>query len=204
MDCRDKCDKVVDSLIQSIFSPQVISIFVIALLTYCFNENIIDTITNTQARMLLQKNKMNSFEKQIAEMWIATQNLTFLFKEFSDKQESQKSEKIDEAYKYWDALKAKWKANFSTNYDYVSTFQGERTKKYCLKNKEELFTEFEYQFKCRINKMFEEEFFNKLKNCYKNYYLRDQSCKGTLPPPQIANQLGNMINSFYLEISKSK
>ena len=52
MNCEDKCNKVVDNFIQSIFSPEIMSVFLIALLTYCFNENIIDTITNTQARML--------------------------------------------------------------------------------------------------------------------------------------------------------
>ena len=77
---KKKFNLFIDSLISSFFTPQVMSILVIALLTYCSNEKIVDTITNTQARLLLQKQRMNSFEKQIMEVWIATQGLTFLFK----------------------------------------------------------------------------------------------------------------------------
>ena len=194
-------DKSINKFIESIFSAQVLSIIILIIFGVYSHQNIIDTITNTQARMLLQKNKMNHFENQIAEIWIATQNIIFLFDNFSDNKKD--SETIKKAYNHWKNLKANWRANFSTNYKYISSFPGEKSKKYCLKNKEEVFTNFEYQFKCVINKTFEEKIFNRLKNCYKNYYLKNQSCKITLPTPQEITRLNYIINKFYLQISRA-
>lgn len=199
----NKLNQVCDNIIQSIFSPQTLSVLLIVLFTYCCNENMVNTITNTQARMLLQKKKMNFLEKQIAELWIATQSLNFLFTEFSKDQKKQNSEKINEAYKYWSRLKENWKANFLTNYNYISKLQGEKKERYCF-YKKGLFTDFEYQFKCRINKIFEEEFFTKLEICYTKYYSKNKSCKVTLPSTQIVNQFSYKISSFYLQISELK
>ena len=131
---------------------------IIAFLSYCFNKDIVDTITNTQARMLLQKNKMNTFESQVMEIWIATQNLSFLFMEFSKNKENRKSNSIAPAYKHWKALKENWTANFPTNYKYISKLQRQKTEKYCF-NKKGFFTDLEHQFKCVIKKAFEERFF---------------------------------------------
>ena len=196
----DKINKFFDNAIVN--NPQIASILLLTLLSCCYDDNIVDTITNTKARMLLQKNQMNSFEKQLSEIWIATQNLAFLFKEFSKNQESKpSSNKIDNAYKTWSNLKKNWEANFPTNYSYVSKFPGKKEKKKCFYIKK-LFTKFEYEFKCRINKRFDEKIFNKLENCYKNYYLKKQSCKPTLPNPQEITELNNIINAFYLEISR--
>ncbi len=196
--------KSINKFIESIFSPQVLSVIIPIILGICYHPDITDIITNTQARMLLQKDKMNRFENQMAEIWIATQNITFLFNDFSYNKENKNSETINKAYKHWEALMANWRANFSTNYQYISSISpGDKIKKYCLKNKEELFTNFEYQFKCIINKIFEEKIFNKLENCYKNYYLKNKSCKSTLPAYQEITQLNKEINKFYLQISKS-
>ena len=196
----NKINKLIDHGIQAIISPEIASILLLALLSFCFNDNIVNTITNTQARMLLNKNQMNPFEGQLLEIWIASQNLTFLFKEFSRNPENKSSSnKIDNAYNTWNNLKKNWKNNFSINYAHVSKFPGVKEKNFCF-HKEEFLTDFEYEFKCRINKMFN-EMFNKLENCYKNYYLKKESCKDTLPNPPEINELNNIINAFYLEIS---
>ena len=196
----DKISKFFDNAIVN--NPQIASILLLTLLSYCYNEDIVDTITNTQARMLLNKNQLNPFEKQLSEIWIATQNLTFLFKEFSKNQESKpSSNKINNAYNIWNNLKKNWEANFSINYAQVSKFPGVKEKNFCF-HKEEFLTDFEHKFKCIINKSFDETFFNKLETCYKNYYLEEESCKNTLPNPQEISELNNIINEFYLEISK--
>ena len=114
-------DKIINQFIESIVSPQVLSIIIPIFLGTCYHQNIIDTITSTQARMLLQKNKMNHFENQIAEIWIATQNIIFLFDNFSNNKDNQNSKTINKAYKHWESLMANWKANFSTNYKYISS-----------------------------------------------------------------------------------
>ena len=88
---QDKLDKIADNIIQSICSPQSFIFIISIILGTCYHQNIIDTITNTQARLLLQKKRMNSFEKQIMEVWIATQGLTFLFN--SHEKERQNSKK---------------------------------------------------------------------------------------------------------------
>ena len=200
---KNKCDKLVNSIIESFISPQILSVIFIALLTYCFNDNIIDKITFTQAKMLLQKKNLNPIQYQMTELWIATQTLVFLFEQHEEPTKSIDKKTIFEAYNYWNKLKTNWLADFKKIYRYVSKLEGKKERQYC-RQKKELLTNLEYKIKCTINKKFEDIFFNKLENCYNNYYLKNDSCKVTLPANQDITELNKEINIFYVEMSKAK
>ena len=200
---KNICDKIVNSIIESFISPQFLSVILMALLTYCFNENIIDKITDTQAKMLLQKEKLNPIQYQMTELWTATQTLVFLFDQYNKNSKIVDGKTITDAYTYWNKLKINWQVDFNKNYKYISKLKGNKKKRTCVQ-KEEFLTNFEYKIKCIINKQFKDPFFNKLEVCYKNYYLKNKSCKVTLPIPSNITELNREIGIFYIEMSKVK
>lgn len=228
---KQKINKTVNSFIESIFSPHVMSILAMTLLTFCFGEDVTNKMTHSitdtllqkadtqakmlsqkvhaQAKMLLQKENLNPLQYQMTELWAATQMLFFLFKENDDKIKKKEEPKeidkkrITKAYKYWNKLRVAWQDDFEKNYKHVSELNGDKREIYC-RQKKEFLTDLEYQFKCVVQKQFDETFFNKLENCYDKYYLKNDSCNKTLPDYSNIAELSKDINLFCIEISEAK
>jgi len=212
---KEKANKTVNNIIKSLLSPHVMSILTMTLLTYFFGESVtektIDTITHTQAKMLLQKENLNPLQYQMTELWTATQMLIFLFKENDDKiKKNEKPKEIDKrritkAYKYWDKLRLAWQDDFGKNYKYISELRGDKKERQC-RQKKEFLTDLEHKFKCIIQKQFDvdESLFDDLETCYNTYYLKNKSCHEVLPKPSNITELNKKINLFYIEMSEAK
>ena len=192
----DKIDKIIDNSIQSICSPQVFSIIIPLVFGTCYHQNIIDTITNTQAKILLQKENLDLLQYQITETWIATSPLLFLLREYDKsnrKKENQKS--INSAYNYWKHITENWKNKWQSKFN-ANLSQNKKNK-----------TKLSEQFDDIVN-YFETEFFIRLSVCYEKYYSKNKSCitpKRTLPLPANVNEYqNNKIYSFYITKSQEK
>ena len=187
-----KLDKIVDNSIQSILSPQFFSVIIPLALGTCYHENIIHTITNTQAKILLQKEHLDPLQYQITETWVATSSLLFLLREYDKsknkkKKENQNQNSIREAYNYWIQITNDWEKKWRAK------FENELKK-----------NELNEQFN-NIVKYFKKEFFDRLNTCYHNHYSKNQSCitpTRTLPLPANDTEYQKKIYSFFVTKSK--
>ena len=187
-----------DRLITSIVSPEVFCILLPIILGTCYHKNIIDTITDTQAKILLQKEHLNPLQYQMTETWMATDTLLFLFKEYSKpgKNERKFKDEIQNSYEYWKQLTRDWKQSWKRKFNDIAEEVKEK------KDKEKLQKQFD-----AIVKYFEENFFNKINVCYNNYYSKDESCITptlVLPLPSNITEFQKNIYLFYINTSKAK
>ena len=190
--------KKIDLLINAVISSQFLSIIIPIILGTCYHQNIIDTITNTQAKILLQKERLDPLQYQITETWIATNALVFLFKEYSriEKKEKEFKDNIQSSYRYWKQLTKNWKNDWDDKFN--KSIDGVKEKQ----DKEKLQKQFD-----NIVKYFEGNFFNKINACYKNYYSENKSCFTptlVLPLPANITEFQRKIYQFYVNTSKSK
>ena len=190
--------KKADLLIKSILSPQVLSILLPIILGTYYHENIIDTITNTQAKVLLQKDHLDPLQYQITETWIATNALLFLLNEYSKPEKNSESQKesltIRKAFSYWKKITDNWKNEWYDKFD--------NNLKDVKGDKEKLRKQFD-----NVADYFKTEFFDRLNACYRNYYSKSKSCitpTRTLPLPANVTEFQKKIYLFYIDASKAK
>lgn len=178
-----------DLLITSTLNPQVLCIlFPIILGTY-FHKDILDTVTSTQAKMLLQKENLDPLQHEITEIWIATNSLIFLLKEYGEKRD--KREDLTKAYIYWLDITKDWKNNWKSKF-YHNLYHN-------LKKEKQETDKLKKQFDDLVD-YFEIEFFNKLSVCYEKYFPKNKPCKSgeILPVPANITEFQRKIYSFYI------
>ena len=192
----NKFNKIIDNSIQSIFSPQFFSTTILIILGTCFHQNIIDTITNAQAKILLQKENLNPLQYQITETWVATNTLIFLFDEYSKPKNKKKFKtEIPSAYEYWQQSSKNWKNNWERKFN---------------KNVDEIKEEEKKKLRKQFNNIveyFEDKFFKKINVCYKQYYSKNKSCAtpvSVLPLPANITEFQRKIYQFYVNVSQAK
>ena len=189
--------KKIDLLINAVISPQPLSIMIPIILGGIYHQNIIDTITNVQAKILLQKEHLDPLQYQITETWTATNALVFLFTEYSKPRKNKEKFKneISNSYEYWQQLSKNWKNDWESKFN-------ESIKEVKEGKKKKLRRQFD-----NIAEYFEDNFFNKINACYKKYYSENKSCISPtliLPLPANVTEFQRKIYQFYVNVSKSK
>ncbi len=189
--------KKIDLLINAVISPQHLIVVTPIILAGVYHQNIIDTITGAQAKILLQKEHLDPLQYQITETWAAANALVFLFTEYSRPGENSKKfkNKIPDSYDYWLRLSKDWKKNWKNKFN-------ENMKKVKEEEKEALQKQFD-----NIVEYFEDNFFNKINVCYNNYYSENESCAAptsVLPLPANTAEFQRKIYQFYVNVSTSK
>lgn len=182
--------KKIDLVITSILSPQILFAFLSIFIAKCYHQDVLDIITNTQAKMLLQKDYLDPLQHQITETWMAASSLTILLNEYDQKKGTTINQDliVSKAYNYWRNVTKNWEKEWRRKFQH--------NLKTAKENKNDLQKRFD-----NLVENFEEKIFIKLNTCYNNYYSKGESCTAsvkTLPLQKTINDFQKEIYLFYM------